>query len=326
MSTASLEYEVPKRRFADWLVEPMLENKQTYIKVAIAAMLINLFGLVTALFSMTVYDRVVPNNATASLVGLTIGLLIVLVFDFVLRTLRAYFVDIAGVNVDRRIGESTFARLIGLRLDLRRGSVGALTGLMRELEQVRDFLASASMIALIDVPFILLTLTVIGLVGGWLVIVPMLMVPFVIGVCLLTYPALDRLAGSVLNNGLLKQSVLIEAIGGLETVKVTGSGPLLARRWLAATDEHADGSLRQRLVATLGVNVAGTAQNLSYAGIVVFGVILVADHRLTGRRHDRRVAARRPRGRAARHYRAIAVAADRDAQRLSPAQRVHGAT
>ena len=276
-----LQFDERPPRFARWLVEPMLENRATYIKVGIAAVLINLFGLMISLFSMTVYDRVVPNNATASLVGLAIGLAIVLVFDFVLRTLRAYFVDIAGMDVDRKVGESTFARLIALRLDLRRGSTGALAGLMRELEQLRDFLASASMVALIDVPFILLTLLVIALLGGWLVLVPLAMIPLVIGAGLLTYPALDRLAGSVLNNGLMKQTVLVEAIGGLETVKVTGAGRLLSRRWLAATDEHADNSLRQRLVGTIGINVATTAQNLSYAGVVVFGVFLIAERQLT---------------------------------------------
>lgn len=277
------DFLAPERdsRFEHWLIKPMLENRATYLKVALAAILINLFGFVSALFSMTVYDRVVPNNATASLVGLTIGLTIVLIFDFILRTLRAYFVDIAGVNVDRSIGEQTFERLVALRLDLKRGSTGTLTGMMRELEAVRDFLASASMSAIIDLPFIALTLLVIGIIGGWVVIVPLLMVPLVVVSGLLTYPVLDRLAGKVMNNGLLKQSVLIETVGGLETVKVTGAGPLLSRRWLAATDEHAAGSLRQRLVATLGINIAGTAQTLSYAGIIVVGVHLIANRELT---------------------------------------------
>ena len=268
-------------RFENWLVKPMLANRGTYGKVALAAVLINLFGFVTALFSMTVYDRVVPNNATASLIGLTIGVSIVLIFDFILRTLRAYFVDIAGVNVDRSVGEATFERLVAIRLDLKRGSTGALTGLMRELEQVRDFLASASLTAIIDVPFIALTLLVIGLIGGWVVIVPLLMVPLVIVSGLLTYPALDRLAGKVMNNGLLKQSVLIETVGGLETVKVSGAGPMMSKRWLSATDEHADGSLRQRLVATLGINIATSAQTVSYVGIIVLGVHLVSIRELT---------------------------------------------
>src|SRR5688572_33010295 len=98
----------PPERFASWLVEPMKRNKATYIKVALAAAMINVFGLVTSLFTMTVYDRVLPNNATDSLIALSIGLAIVIIFDFVLRTLRAYFVDIAGAQVrseERRVGK-----------------------------------------------------------------------------------------------------------------------------------------------------------------------------------------------------------------------------
>ena len=95
--------EIPKERFATWLMEPMRRNKPTYIKVAVAAAMINLFGLVTSLFTMTVYDRVLPNNATESLIALSIGLAIVVVFDFILKLLRAYFVDIAGASIDPSI-------------------------------------------------------------------------------------------------------------------------------------------------------------------------------------------------------------------------------
>ena len=108
------EVKIPQPRFAPWLMEPMRKNRSVYLKVALAAVMTNLFGLVVSLFSMTVYDRVVPNNATESLVALSIGLAIVLIFDFVLRTLRAYFVDIAGAQVDREVGETLFSRIVAL--------------------------------------------------------------------------------------------------------------------------------------------------------------------------------------------------------------------
>src|SRR3546814_8918405 len=88
---------------------------------------------------MTVYDRVIPNHAMSSLTALTIGSVIVILFDFALRILRAYFVDMAGADIDHDIGGSVFERLMAIRLDLKRGSVGALAGLMRELETLRDF-------------------------------------------------------------------------------------------------------------------------------------------------------------------------------------------
>ena len=137
--------DMPRKRLADWLVDPIRANWRTYSKVAIAATLINLFGLVSALFTMTVYDRVVPNSAFSSLFALSIGLGIIVIFDFALKLLRAYFVDHAGMNIDREVGETVFGRLIEMRLELRKGSTGQLTGLMRELETMRDFFASATL-------------------------------------------------------------------------------------------------------------------------------------------------------------------------------------
>lgn len=268
-------------RFAAWLIEPMMRNKGVYLKVALAAAMINLFGLVVSLFTMTVYDRVVPNMALSSLTALSIGVGIVLIFDFLLRILRAYFVDVAGADIDREVGSAVFDRLMRIRLDLKRGSTGALTGLMRELETLRDFFASASMTAIVDVPFILVTLIFIALIGGWLVLVPLAVVPIIIAAGWLSHPALDRLSARSMNEGLLKQSVLVESIGALEMVKTSGAGPLLRRRWVSAIDEHADSSLRQRLVSNIAVTIASSGNSIAYVGVVIAGVFLIASHDLT---------------------------------------------
>ena len=272
---------IPRPRLAEWLTEPMRRNRSTYSKVAVAAVFINLFGLLTALFTMTVYDRVVPNNATASLVALSIGLAIVILFDFALKMLRAYFVDHAGAQIDRDIGENVFARLLAMRMELKKGSTGAIAGMMRELEALRDFFASATLSAIVDVPFILLTLLVVWIIGGWVVVVPALMVPLVILIGYLTNPALERLSARAMGEGLLKQSVLVETIGGMETVKSAGAAPLLSRRWLKAVRQHSDSSLRQRLVAAIGVTFATSAGTISYAGVVIVGVNMIADQTLT---------------------------------------------
>ena len=153
-------------RLADWLTAPMRRNSATYWKVALAAVFINVFNLLTSIFSMVVYDRVVPNNAFSSLIGLSIGIGLVIVFDFILKLLRAYFVDLAGADIDRDVGGHVFARMLAMRLELKKGSTGSLSGLMRELEGLREFFASATMVAIVDVPFILLTLGVVALIGG----------------------------------------------------------------------------------------------------------------------------------------------------------------
>lgn len=280
MSAAHM-IEERRPRFAAWLADPIRENKSTYLKVALAAAMINIFALATALFTMTVYDRVVPNNATDSLIALSIGLAIVIIFDFVLRTLRAYFVDIAGAQIDRDVGRSVFTQLLNIRLDLKKGSTGALAGLMRELETLRDFFASATVSAIVDVPFILITLLVIFLIGGPVVLVPALIVPIVIGIGLALQPSLDRMSRQAMGEGLLKQTVLVETIGGLEMVKTSTAGDMLAERWLQSIDRHSDFSLRQRLVSAISVNAATTGQMLSYAGVVIVGVSQIQNQSLS---------------------------------------------
>jgi ATP-binding cassette subfamily C protein LapB len=271
----------PAPRFAAWLIEPMQRNRSVYIKVALAAAMINLFGLITSLFTMTVYDRVVPNSAFSSLTALSIGLMVVIVFDFLLRILRAYFVDLAGADIDHDIAGRVFSRLINIRLDTKRGSTGALTGMMRELETLRDFFASATLTAVVDVPFIIVTLAFIAILGGMVVFVPLAAIPIVIGAGWLTRPALDRLSAKSMNEGLNKQSVLVETIGALEMVKTSGAGALLGKRWKRANGAHSDSSMRQRLVSTIAVTVAASVNTLAYAGTVVVGVFLIADNRLT---------------------------------------------
>ncbi|MBS7669566.1 type I secretion system permease/ATPase [Croceicoccus sp. 1NDH52] len=266
---------------AEWLSKPLRANRGIYTKVALAAAMINLFALITALFTMTVYDRVVPNNAMDSLIGLSIGLVIILLFDFVLKILRAYFVDVAGARVDRDIGKAIFDRILQMRMDIGKRSTGGLSGLVREIDTLRDFFASATITALVDLPFIIITLTVIALIGGWLVLVPLAMIPIVVIAALATQPLMRRLSAETLSGQLGKQSVLVETIGNIETVKSANAGPILSRRWDTAVTDHAGASLRQRLVSTIPINIAGTAQTTAYTGVVIFGVFAIANQSLT---------------------------------------------
>lgn len=271
----------PAPRLAAWLTQPMRENRKTYIEAGLAAVMISCFSLLTSVFTMTVYDRVLPNNAFSSLAVLTLGLGIVIGFDFVLKSLRAYFVDMAGARIDHTVGETLFQRLLAMRLELKRTSTGTLTGLIREIESLREFFTSATLTAVVDVPFIILTLVVIALIGHSLVLVPIVMIPLVILVGAVTQPALERLSTKTMSEGFQKQSVLVETIGGLEMVKTAGAGPLLRQRWLEAVQRHASLGLQQRLVGSIAINFASAAQLIVYAGVVVMGVFKVADHSLT---------------------------------------------
>lgn len=270
-----------KLGLSEWLSRPLRENRWLYARVAIAAALINIFALFTSLYTMTVYDRVVPTSAFGSLIGLSIGLFVVLVLDFVMKGLRGYFVDVAGSRLDQRIGRAIFAKILAMRLDQRRGSIGGMSAIVREVETIREFFASATISALVDVPFILLTLLVIALIGGSVVWVPIVLIPIVVLIGFALQPALRKQSSELLGNALSKQAVLVETIGSLETVKVAGAGPMLDARFDGAMEQQALVSLRQRIISNLAVNSALTAQMLCYAGVVFVGVYKIADQSMT---------------------------------------------
>jgi ATP-binding cassette subfamily C protein LapB len=280
MPRHSPEAALPPRP-GDWLRAPLWANRGLFGQVAIAATLINTFALATSLFSMTVYNKIVPNNATDSMTALLIGITIVLAMDFLLRTLRGYFVDVAGQNIDTELGARIFDRLLGMKLADRASSNGAFAGVLREFESLREFFASATITAIVDVPFILLYLAVIWWVAPALALVPLFAVPIVTGIAWASQPLLARLSDAGMAQGLNKQGVIVETIAGLETVKTSRAGPLLAARWAKAVAGHAGLALRQRLVSAIAVNAAATAQNVTYVVTVAIGVSLIADRQLT---------------------------------------------
>jgi ATP-binding cassette subfamily C protein LapB len=272
---------LPPPRAGDWLRAPIIANRGLFAQVALAAALINLFALATSLFSMAVYNKVIPNNAVDTLTALLIGIALVLAFDLLLRNLRGYFVDVAGQNIDQALGAAIFDRLLGMKLTARSGPNGAFAGVLREFETLREFFASATIAALVDVPFILLFLIVIAAVAPPLALVPLIAVPLVIGTAWLTQPLLARLAAASLDSGLDKQGIIVETIAGLETVKSSRAGPMLAGRWRRAVAGHAAVALQQRLVAGFAINLAAVMQNIVYVLTVAIGVGLIAEQRLT---------------------------------------------
>ena len=164
-----------------WFWGSIIANKGTYVQIALASIFINIFGLGSAFYIMTVYDRVMPNSAYNTLIALTIGMAVVIVFDFVVKLLRAYFVDMAGNNLEKTINSSLFSKITSHDSEFLSKTSG-VAHVVREFEGVRDFFTSASMVAFIDLPFMFLFLFVIYSIAGPLAIVPILIVPLVLGV------------------------------------------------------------------------------------------------------------------------------------------------
>ncbi|TKA94065.1 type I secretion system permease/ATPase, partial [Cereibacter changlensis] len=262
-------------RRGHWFWSAFRDSRWLYLQVVLAAAVANLLGLTTSIFTMTVYDRILPNGAVESLLALTAGVMIALVFDFLIRSLRAAFVDRAGMRADLAIGGAIFDRLLDIRLEDRPGSSGALAGTLREFETLRDFFTSATLIAIVDLPFVLLFLFVVHLVGGPLVLVPAVAVPTVLVVGLAVQPFLARGAERAFAEGQTRQGVLVETLSGLDTIKTAGAARVMRARWETAMERQAVQGLATRAFAQFALNATVLVQQAAQVCLVFYGVFLV---------------------------------------------------
>jgi ATP-binding cassette subfamily C protein LapB len=258
-----------------WFWSAMGQNSWTYLQVILAAALTNVIGLASSIFIMVVYDRVLPNEAIDSLYALTAGMAIALAFDFIIKSLRTSFIDRAGHKADRAIGRRIFNKLLDLRLKARQGSTGALSNVLREFESVREFITSATLIALVDLPFLFLYLAVIFMIGGKIATVPIVAVPFVLLIGLAVQPFLARLAESNTSAGQSKQSVLVETVSGLETIKTSGAAKLMRERWDDALTRQSTHGLKSRAITHFAMNATALTQQVAQVLIVFYGVLLI---------------------------------------------------
>lgn len=265
----------------DWFWGSLAQGRGLYGQVIIAAALTNFLGLSTSLFIMVVYDRVVPNEAIESLIALTIGVLIALVFDFIIKTLRAQFVDKAGKRADARMSRLIFDKILSMKLDSRRQKSGAMASIVREFDTLREFFTSATLIAIVDLPFIFFFIWVISLIAGPLALVPLIAVPLVIAAGIGIQPFLARITEGSMQSNMSKQSVLVETLNGLETVQATGSGRLMRRRFEEASDAQSNLGLKSRMLSNFAINSAASVQQLAQIATIFYGVFLIQDGTIT---------------------------------------------
>ena len=260
----------------DWFWSAFWKNKTLYKEVAVAAIMINMFGIAGSLFIMNVYDRVVPNNAFETLWVLAAGILIVYFFDFMLRNLRAHFLDYAGRKADVVISSALFEQMMGMSMEARPASAGVLAANMKEFETLRDFFTSATMVALIDLPFVLLFIAIIAVLGGPIAFVPLAAIPLIVGMGFFLQKPLQKVIKASLQESALKNALLFETIIGLETIKVQAAEGHTQRSWEELTDKASRTSVKSRQIAARVQNWAMFVQQAVSAVIVIVGVYLIA--------------------------------------------------
>ena len=267
----------PVGRYGHWFFGPIFQAKKLYLQVAIAALLTNLFAVTTSIFSMTVYDRVIPNGAVDTLYALLIGAGIIFFSDFLIRSLRGYFLDVAGARADMVVGDTLFEQILDMQMGAKKGSTGSVANMLKEFESLREFLTSTTLVTLIDIPFTIIFLLLIWTIGGPMVWVPLAVIPLMLGAGLLVQPRLSRLTEAAYEDGQNKQSVLVETLNGMETIKSLGAGALMRHRWQQAVLHQSELGLKQRMWSSFATNVANLSQQLVQVGVVTTGFFLVGE-------------------------------------------------
>lgn len=265
----------------EWFWSALWENKKIYSEVILAAVMINLFAIASSLFVMNVYDRVIPNNAYETLWVLSIGVLTVYVFDFLLKNLRAHFLDHAGKKADIKISARLFQQLMGMTMASRPASAGVMASHMREFESLRDFFTSATMTVLIDLPFVFLFILLIAVIGGPIAFIPLIAVPIVVGIGMFMQGPMEKVTKQSMMESALKNALLFETISGLETIKVQAAEGHTQRNWEELTEKAARTAAKSKQINAIALNLAVFVQQVASVAVVILGVFLIANAKLS---------------------------------------------
>ncbi len=264
-----------------WFWGPVLAQKLVYRDVLWAALLVNLFALAFPIFSMNVYDRVVPNHAVETLWVLAIGVTLVLGGDLFMRLMRSHFVDEASARIDVQISASLMERVLGMKLENRPLSVGSFASNLRGFEQVRDFIASSTVTALIDLPFAVLFLLVIGWISPWLILPVIAVFGIIVITAYVLQHRLHELSQSTYQAAAQRNATLVESLTGIETIKTQGAESQIQARWERANQFLSTLNVRMRGLSSTAMYTTATLQQLVSVAIILIGVYLIADKSLT---------------------------------------------
>ena len=272
---------VKKRRDQHWFWGVIRENRRLYRDIVVGSVAINLFAIAMPLFVLNVYDRVVPNQATETLWVFAIGIFIVLCFDLALRLMRSGFVDLAASRADVKLSSALIAKSLGVRLEDRPASTGSFTATIQSFESVRNFIGSATILGVVDLPFVLMFAAIIALINPWLVLPVLVGVVFVLLYALAAQGKLHELSQTVWEAGARRNSLLVESVSQLENVKALRAESRIQRQWEKATAFLARTNSQLKMVSTSVSNVALWVQHSVAVCVIIIGVYQIIGGNLT---------------------------------------------
>ncbi|HXE40098.1 MAG TPA: type I secretion system permease/ATPase [Azonexus sp.] len=269
--------QVGEVRLRHWFWGALADQWLVYRDVLAAALLINLMALAMPLFTMNVYDRVVPNRAMETLWVLALGVVLVIGIDMMLRLLRGYFIDLASARIDMALSAKIMERVLGVRMEARPAAVGAFSSNLRSFESVRDFITSVSVTAFIDLPFALLFVLVIALIAWQLILPVLLAIVVVIVYAYILQHKMHELSETTYRAGALRNATLIESLTALETIKTLGAESVMQSKWEKSVAFVSRVNNQMRFLSAAATNGAMEIQQLVNVVVVIAGVYLIGD-------------------------------------------------
>ena len=270
---------IPRAR--SWFRDTLKRSRWLYADAIAASLVINLIALAAPLFVMNVYDRVVPNQATATLWMLAIGICGAYLFDLLLKSLRSLCLDLAGKKTDLIISATLFERIVGMAMKVRPARVGSFAQNIHEFQGMRDFLTSLTLASLIDLPFTLIILVVIAMLGGHLVWIPIIAFPLALGIGHMLQKPLTATLERTMALGAERQSSLIETLAGLDAVKVNNAESERQYQWEQTIGTLSRLELRVKVLSGLAMNITLLIQQVAGVAMIIFGVYQIIDGALS---------------------------------------------
>ena len=264
-------------REGHWFWAPVRANWSNWAQIIVAALLLNTLTLALPLFVMNVYDKVIPNLAYVTLWTLAIGVGIALALDLLLRTMRGNILENIGRRVDVKVASTLFQQAMRARLLDRPGGAAGIASTIRDFEVVREFFASATFVALIDLLFIGIFVAALFFIVGPIAYVPLLAVPVVLTLAILAQLPLGRAAARAQQMATKRHTVLIEALSGIETIKSLNAEPLMQREWENAVAASSQVNGRTKFWSGIASNGTMLVQQSVSVLIIVWGVFLVSE-------------------------------------------------
>lgn len=264
-----------------WFWGTVWMSRYIYRDVILASLIINIALVASPLFTMNVYDRVIPNNALETMWVLASGIILVYILDMIMKFTRSYYLELAAKKSDVIISSILFEKVLDIQMQVRPKSIGSFANNLREFDAVRSFISSSTLAALVDLPFLVIFLFVVWLLAGWIVVIPIATGMLILLYTVIIKAPLQKSIEQTQKASANKSSVLIESLMNLETIKTMGANGHAQWEWEEANGHIADVGLKSKLLSASIPTVSNFLIQLTTVLIIIAGVYMIQERTLT---------------------------------------------